>query len=114
MKGLKIEKGDVVRINGKPVVIQDLECYSQRIKHSIRLSLSESVYEPFTGIDWQTVFSSKIPRERILIEIKKIIQKDSETVSVNNIELLENDSNKRIMNIRFIATTIYGIIAEEL
>ncbi|MBM9501591.1 DUF2634 domain-containing protein [Leptospira sp. 201903071] len=114
MKGLKVENGDVVRMNGKPVVIEGLEYYSQRIKHSIRLSLSESVYEPLAGIDWQTVFSSKIPNERILVEIKKIIQKDPETISVNSIELVENDTNKRTINIRFIATTIYGIVTEEL
>ncbi|MCR8649967.1 DUF2634 domain-containing protein, partial [Leptospira interrogans serovar Bataviae] len=30
MKGLKIENRDIVRVNGKPVVIEGLEYYSQR------------------------------------------------------------------------------------
>lgn len=114
MKGLKIENRDIVRVDGKPIVIEGLEYYSQRIKHSIRLSLGESAYEPLTGMDWQTVFSTKIPKERVLVEIKKIIQKDPETISVENIELIENDNEERKINIQFSAMTRYGNVTEEI
>ncbi|KPA34864.1 Uncharacterized protein AMR50_0222 [Leptospira interrogans] len=71
MKGIKIENKDAVIVGGRSVIIQDLEYYSQRIRHSIRLSLGESVYEPLSGVDWEAIFSTKVSRDRILTEIKK-------------------------------------------
>lgn len=114
MKGLKIENRDIVRVGGKPTVIEGLEYYSQRIKHSIRLTLGESIFEPLTGVDWNTIFSTKIPRERILFEIRKVLLKDAETVSVDNIEIIEDSGNDRKLNIRFSALTIYGFVTEEV
>ncbi|EKR62452.1 hypothetical protein LEP1GSC036_1031 [Leptospira weilii str. 2006001853] len=114
MKGLKIENRDIVRAGGKPVVIEGLEYYSQRIRHSIRLSLAESVYEPLNGMDWNTIFSTKISRERILLEVRKVLQKDTETVSVDSIEIIEDSGNDRKLNIRFSALTIYGFVTEEV
>ncbi|EMY78975.1 hypothetical protein LEP1GSC060_0784 [Leptospira weilii serovar Ranarum str. ICFT] len=112
MKGLKIENGDVVRRAGKPILIQDLEYYSQRIKHAIRLTLGESEYEPLAGIDWQTIFSERVPKERVLAEIKKILQKDPETISIESIELIETNDPNRKLNIQFSAITKYGIVTE--
>lgn len=114
MKGLKIENRDIVRVNGKPVVIEGLEYYSQRIKHSIRLSLGESVYEPLNGVDWNTIFSSKISKDRVLFEIQKVLQRDPETVSVENIEIVEELSSNRKLNIRFSAITVYGLVSGEV
>lgn len=114
MKGIKIENGDVVRFQGKPVVLEDADYYSQRIKHAISLSLGESVYEPLVGLDWYTVFSTKIPRERVLIEISKILIKDPETVSVDNIEIVESNDSKRRIYIQFSANTIYGTVTGEV
>ncbi|MDI7190832.1 DUF2634 domain-containing protein [Leptospira santarosai] len=114
MKGLKIENNDIVRASGKPVVIDGLEYYSQRIKHSIRLSLGESVYEPLTGVDWNTIFSSKIPETRVLLEIRKVLQRDPETISVENIEIIDELSSNRTLNIRFSAITVHGVITGEI
>ncbi|AYV56956.1 DUF2634 domain-containing protein [Leptospira kmetyi] len=114
MKGIKIENGDVVRFRGKPVILENAEYYSQRIKHAIRLSLGESVYEPLVGLDWFTVFSTKIPRERVLVEIRKILIKDPETVSVNNIEIVESNDSERRIHIQFSANTIFGTVTEEV
>ncbi|EMJ91266.1 hypothetical protein [Leptospira alstonii] len=114
MKGLKIENRDVVRSAGKPIVIEGLEYYSQRIKHAIRLSLGESEYEPLAGIDWQTIFSARVSKERVLTEIKKILQKDPETISIESIELIEEDGINRKLNIQFSAITRYGIVTEEI
>ncbi|WP_061242547.1 hypothetical protein [Leptospira interrogans] len=113
MKGLKIENRDIVRVDGKPVVIEGLEYYSQRIKHSIRLTLGESFYEPLTGVDWATIFTTKIPKERVLFEIKRVILKDPETISVESIETIENLDNERSLSIRFSATTVFGLVTEE-
>ncbi|TGM00542.1 DUF2634 domain-containing protein [Leptospira barantonii] len=114
MKGIKIENGDVVRFQGKPVVLKGAEYYSQRIKHAIRLSIGESVYEPLVGLDWYTVFSTKIPRERVLVEIRKILIKDPETVSVNRVEIVESNDFDRRIYIQFSANTIFGIVTEEV
>ncbi|EMG19972.1 hypothetical protein LEP1GSC150_2133 [Leptospira interrogans serovar Copenhageni str. LT2050] len=75
MKGIKIENKDAVIVGGRSVIIQDLEYYSQRIRHSIRLSLGESVYEPLSGVDWEAIFSTKVSRDRILTEIKRRFKK---------------------------------------
>ncbi|UOG39373.1 DUF2634 domain-containing protein [Leptospira noguchii] len=114
MKGLKIENRDIVRVNGKPIVIEGLEYYSQRIKHSIRLVLGESVYEPLTGIDWNTIFSNKVPKDRVLLEIRKVLQRDPETVLVENIEIVDELSSNRALNIRFSAITVHGVITGEI
>ncbi|EJO71416.1 hypothetical protein [Leptospira kirschneri] len=114
MKGIKIENKDMVLAGGRSVIIQDLEYYSQRIRHSIRLFLGESVYEPLSGVDWRTVFSTKVSRDRILTEIKKTIQKDPETVSVEKVELVERESSSRRIYIQFSAITKYGIVTGEL
>ncbi|EMN00521.1 hypothetical protein LEP1GSC021_2720 [Leptospira noguchii str. 1993005606] len=114
MKGIKIENKDAVFVRGRSVIIQDLEYYSQRIRHSIRLSLGESIYEPLNGVDWGTIFSTKVSRDRILTEIKKTIQKDPETVSVKKVELIENESSSRGVYIQFSAITKYGIVTGEL
>ncbi|EQA69794.1 DUF2634 domain-containing protein [Leptospira noguchii] len=110
MKGLMVENNDIVRINGKLVVIEGLEYYSQRIRHSIRLCLGESVYEPLKGVDWNTIFSKKVPKDRVLFEIQKILQRDPETVSVENIEIVEEPSDSRNLNIHFSAITVYGLV----
>lgn len=114
MKGLKIENRDIVRVDGKPVVIEGLEYYSQRIKHSIRLCLGESFYESLKGVDWNTIFSSKISKDRVLFEIQKVLQRDPETVSVENIEIVDELSSNRKLNIRFYAITVYGLVSGEI
>ncbi|EMK22434.1 hypothetical protein [Leptospira kirschneri] len=114
MKGLKIENRDIVRVNGRPVVIEGLEYYSQRIKHSIRLTLGESIFEPLTGVDWNTIFSTKIPKERVLFEIKRVILKDPETISLESLETIENPDNGRTLSIQFSAITEFGIVKEEV
>ncbi|MCH1912269.1 DUF2634 domain-containing protein [Leptospira noguchii] len=114
MKGIKIENKDAVFVGGRSVIIQDLEYYSQRIRHSIRLSLGESVYEPLNGVNWGIIFSTKVSRDRILTEIKKTIQKDPETVSVEKVELVDRESLGQRVYIQFSAITKYGIVMGEL
>ncbi|TGK24265.1 DUF2634 domain-containing protein [Leptospira yasudae] len=114
MKGLKIENGDVVREQGRPIVLEGLEYYSQRIKHAILLSLGESAYDTLSGIDWFTIFSSKVSTDRVLFEIRRIILKDPETVSLENIEVVEAEGKSRGIYIRFSANTIYGNVTEEI
>ncbi|RHX86045.1 DUF2634 domain-containing protein [Leptospira stimsonii] len=113
MKGFKIENGDIARKNGRTVVLDDLEYYAQRIKHAIRLSLGECVYEPLTGMDWFTIFSTKISRERVTFEIKKVILKDPETISLDRIEVKADDLNRRIY-IQYSANTKFGIVLGEI
>ncbi|ASP42607.1 DUF2634 domain-containing protein [Leptospira interrogans] len=114
MKGIKIENKDAVIVGGRSVIIQDLEYYSQRIRHSIRLSLGESVYERLSGVDWEAIFTSKVSRDRILTEIKKSIQKDPESVSIEKFDLVERESSSRGIYIQFSAITKYGIVTAEL
>ncbi|AOP33414.1 hypothetical protein A0128_05880 [Leptospira tipperaryensis] len=114
MKGFKIENGDIVKVKGRSVVLEDLEYYAQRIKHAIRLSLGESVYEPLTGMDWFTIFSTKIPRERVVIEIKKILLKDPETISIEKIEVIETNDSSRKIYIQYSANTKFGTVVEEI
>lgn len=114
MKGFKIEGGDMVRTNGQSFVLEGLEYYAQRIKHAIRLSLGESSYEPLTGLDWFTIFSTKVPRNRVMIEIRKVILKDPETISVERIEVKETDDSNRKMYIQYSANTKFGTVVGEI
>lgn len=114
MKGVKITNKDAVISGGRSAMIQDLEYYSQRIRHSVLLSLGESVHEPLSGVDWATVFSTKVSRDRVLAEIRKTIKKDPETVSVEKVELIETENSNRGKYIQFSAITKYGIVTGEI
>ncbi|TGM61691.1 DUF2634 domain-containing protein [Leptospira adleri] len=114
MKGFKIEDGDIVRTNGQSFVLEGLEYYAQRITHAIRLSLGESAYEPLTGLDWFTIFSTKVSKDRAMIEIRKVILRDPETISVERIEVKETNDSSRRLYIQYSANTKFGTVVGEI
>jgi len=109
MIGLKIENNDCVRdASGNAILIEGQEFYIQRIRHRINFLLGESEYDLTAGIDWLTIFQDRINKDRILNELSRAILADSETTSIESIEVGEYDSADKKIKIIAKINSKYG------
>ncbi|TGL06505.1 DUF2634 domain-containing protein [Leptospira bouyouniensis] len=108
MRGLLIRNNDTVRENGRLVVIDGIDYYKQRILIAIKTNFQENVYARNVGINWVQIFSEKVSQDRILSELRKVILKDSETVAVTSLEIVEFNRDNRKLSVKFKLISIYG------
>lgn len=108
MRGLLIRNNDTVRENGRLVVIDGIEYYKQRIQIAIKTNFQENVYAKNTGINWIQIFSEKVSQDRILSELRKVILKDTETIAVTSLEIIEFNRDNRKLTVKFQVLSIFG------